>query len=154
MKTIVIGLDGATWNLIEPWAEQGKLPNFRRIMENGVWGKLKSVLPISTAPSWKCYATGKNPGKLGAYFWYDFDRDQKRIKMVNSTSFKSKEIWDYLGEAGYECGVINMPTSFPPRRINGFMIAGFNALDQLDYTYPKSLKGELIQKYGYKTGNE
>ncbi|MFO7967353.1 MAG: alkaline phosphatase family protein [Archaeoglobaceae archaeon] len=150
MKVVVIGLDGATWNLIEPWAREGKLPNFQRLMENGSWGTLKSVVPISTAPSWKCYSTGKNPGKLGAYFWYNFDRERKKIKMVNSTSFKSKEIWDYLSEEGYKCGVINMPTTYPPKQVNGFMISGFNALDNLDYTYPKDLKEELVRKYGYK----
>ena len=149
-KVAIIGLDGATWNLIMPWAEEGILPTFKRLIEGGTWGKLKSVVPISTAPSWKCYSTGKNPGKLGAYFWYTFDRTQKSIEMVNSTSFKSKELWDYLGEADCKCGIINMPTSFPPKKVNGFMVSGFNALDQLDYTFPKDLKGRLVEQYGYK----
>jgi len=150
MKVIVIGLDGATWNLLKPWVDKGKLPTIKKMMEDGIWGHLKSTIPTSTFPAWKCYSTGKNPGKLGAYFWFIFNRETKQIKVVDSTMFKSKEIWDYLSAGGYTCGVINMPTTFPPKEINGFMIAGFNALDHLEYTYPKVLKQELREKFAYQ----
>jgi len=68
-KVLVIGLDGATWDLIEPWAEEGKLPTFKMLMENGTWGELESCIPFVTYPAWKCYSTGKNPGRLGVY-WF------------------------------------------------------------------------------------
>jgi predicted AlkP superfamily phosphohydrolase/phosphomutase len=54
MKAIVIGLDGASFELIEPWIEEGVLPNIKRIREKGVYGGMMSCLPPVTAPNWKC----------------------------------------------------------------------------------------------------
>jgi predicted AlkP superfamily phosphohydrolase/phosphomutase len=45
-KILVIGLDGATLDLVVPWAQQGKLPALARIMERGVYGRLLSVMPV------------------------------------------------------------------------------------------------------------
>ena len=73
MKTIVIGLDGASFDLINPWLRAGKLPNLQSLMDNGVKGRLKSCLPPTTSPNWKCYSTGKNPGKLGMFWWENID---------------------------------------------------------------------------------
>jgi len=142
MKVVVIGLDGATWNLLEPWAKEGTLPTIRQLMEKGVWGKLESTIPPSTFPAWKCYSTGKNPGKLGVFHFTSLDMKQKKLTVHNARDFKAKDIWDYLGEANFQCGVINMPGTYPVKRINGFMIAGYPA-ESHDYTYPPSLEIEL-----------
>lgn len=146
-KVLVIGLDGATWNLLEPWAREGTLPTINKLMEKGVWGKLESTIPPITFPAWKCYSTGKNPGKLGVFMFLKFDMKEKKIIFHNARDFKGKEIWDYLSENGFKCGVINMPGTYPPKKINGFMIAG-NPAEDHDYTYPPSLEIELKSK-GY-----
>lgn len=44
-KVLIIGLDGATWDLIKLWVDEGKLPTFRKLIENGVWGNLESPIP-------------------------------------------------------------------------------------------------------------
>ncbi|WXG40375.1 MAG: alkaline phosphatase family protein [Candidatus Freyarchaeum deiterrae] len=150
MKVLVIGLDGATWNILLPLVEQGKLPTFRRLMEKGVWGNLQSTYPFSTAPAWKSYSTGKNPGKLGLYSWCGFDVKNPELKVMYSDPFQSKEIWDYLGEQDLTSGVINLPLSCPPRRIKGFIVSGFPMSDSADYTFPKDLKKTLVEKYDYK----
>jgi predicted AlkP superfamily phosphohydrolase/phosphomutase len=116
-------------------------------MENSVWGNLKSCEYFFTSPAWKCYSTGKNPGKLGAVGWCSFDRKDKRISLVTSKSFKSKELWDILGEHDLKCGVINMPLTFPPRKINGVMITGPPHSDE-GCTFPPELEKE-IKKDGY-----
>jgi len=149
-KVVVIGLDGATWSLVKPLVDVGELPVIGKLLKNGAWGDLESCVPYSTYPAWKCYSTGKNPGKLGVYSWFIFDKRERRIKYANSLSFKSEEIWDILGIKGKKVGIINMPTSYPPKKVNGFMISGFNALNDLEYTYPKSLKNRLKKKYNYK----
>ena len=146
-KVLVIGLDGATWNLLEPWAKEGTLPTIKRLMGAGVWGKLESTIPFITFPAWKCYSTGKNPGKLGVFLFLKLDITNKKIVVHNARDFKSKEIWDYLGENGLKCGVINMPGTYPTKKINGFIVAGYPAEDH-NYTYPRSLETELKSK-GY-----
>lgn len=146
-KIIVIGLDGATWDLIEPWAQQGELPTFRKLMDGGVYGKLTTPIPV-TMPSWACYSTGKNPAKFGVFGWLRIDIENERIESNSYRDFKSKELWDHLNNYSIRTGIINVPHTFPPRKIDGFMISGM-APEMSDYTYPKELKGILTQR-GYR----
>lgn len=150
VKMIVLGIDAASWNLIMPWIKDGELPTFKKLIEEGVHGDLESCIPFITSPAWKCFSTGKNPSKLGAFYWFDFDRETKRIRMVKGDTFKGKELWDYLSSEGYRCGLIDVPLTFPPKKINGFMISGFPVFDNQEYTYPSELKKELIKKFNYR----
>lgn len=68
-RVMVIGLDGATLDLVRPWAESGYLPTFARLMKEGASGQLRSTTPPVTGPAWSSFATGKNPGKHG---FFDF----------------------------------------------------------------------------------
>ena len=77
-KLIVLGLDGGTWNVIKPLIKQGKLPTIAKLMENGTYGDLESSTPYYTFPAWKCYSTGKNPGKLGVYSFIDLDIENNK----------------------------------------------------------------------------
>lgn len=156
VRTVVIGLDGANWDLIEPWLDQGDLPNIQSILESGVHGESHSYLPPVTVPNWKCYSTGKNPGKLGVYRFDHLDVDERRYIFHHSYDFDSAEIWDYLNDEGYTTGVVNMPTTYPPREIDGFMICGGPDARQSEYrrledtyTYPESLQQTLEEEYNY-----
>jgi predicted AlkP superfamily phosphohydrolase/phosphomutase len=124
MATIVIGIDGANWDMIDPWLTAGDLPNLSRLVENGVGGTSHSTLPPITVPNWKCYSTGKNPGKLGVFRFDKIDTDRREHVFHDATDFRSAEIWDYLNDAGQTAGVINKPSTYPPREIDGFIVAG------------------------------
>jgi len=149
METIVIGLDGASFDLIDPWLRAGKLPNLQRLIDNGVKGRLKSCLPPTTSPNWKCYSTGKNPGKLGIFWWENIDFQNRRV-YIPSTRIQSKEIWDYLSESGRKVGIINMPLTYPTKQVNGFMIAGGPDAPDGNYTYPRELESRLKREFKYK----
>jgi len=155
-RTVVIGLDGGNWNLIEPWLEAGDLPNIQSILDDGVYSESHSYLPPVTVPNWKCYSTGKNPGKLGVYRFDHLDVDDREYVFHHSTDFKSAELWDYLNEEGYRTAVVNMPTTYPPRPIDGVMVCGgpdarrseYRMLED-SYTHPASLQEELEREYDY-----
>lgn len=142
-KVLVVGLDGACWDLIEEWIENGDLPNIKELRESGVWGNLKSSIPPITCPAWKCYSTGKNPGKLGVYWWNEIDMDKKEVRQASAKKFKSKEIWDYLNERGIKTGVIGMPLTYPPKKLDGFMISGGPDAGIKNYFYPLKIKKHL-----------
>jgi len=148
VKVLVIGIDCGSWNVIQPLVKEGKLPTIKRLMDNSVWGNLKSCEYYYTSPAWKCYSTGKNPGKLGAIVWWSFDKNDKSISLVSSRSFKSKELWDILGEHGLKCGIINMPLTFPPKYVNGVLVTGPPHPDE-GCTYPPELEKEIKQD-GYR----
>lgn len=149
---VVIGLDGATWRLLDKWIEAGALPNLGKIKSEGSCAPLESCLPPVTSPSWKCYSTGKNPGKLGVYWWEIVDVDNRKISIPDSRSFHSPELWDYLGDAGYNWATINMPTTFPPHGADngGIMVAGPNTNPEKAYTSPPELKQTLEDQFDYK----
>ncbi|NUB93226.1 alkaline phosphatase family protein [Haloterrigena sp. SYSU A121-1] len=142
-ETIVLGLDGANWKLLEPWLESGDLPNIAALREDGVWSDMESCLPPVTCPNWRCYSTGKNPGKLGVYWWEKIDTDARTLSTPTSRSFKSSNYWDYLNEAGKSVGIMNLPMTYPPFEIDGWMVAGGPGSEQESYTYPESLEDEL-----------
>lgn len=145
-KILVIGLDGACWNLIEEWIKNGELPSIKGLRAESSWGPLESCVPPVTFPAWKCYSTGKNPGKLGVFWWQHLDIKSRKVNIPNSKSFKSPEIWDYLNRQGVKTGVIGMPGTFPPRKVDGFMIAGGPDCGKKGYTYPKTLEYYLQKK--------
>lgn len=148
-KVLCIGIDGATWDLLKNWAERGYLPTFKELMEKGAWGALQSSVPSVSFPAWKCYSTGKNPGKLGVFCWAKIDFSQGKLIFHNSQSFQSEDVWDYIGRRGFRVGIINMPAVYP-KKINGFIIEGFTATDRDEYTYPETLKKELLKEFNYR----
>jgi len=149
MKFIVFGLDGASFDLIDPWLNAGKLPHLQRLIKQGIRGRLKSCLPPTTSPNWKCYATGKNPGKLGIFWWENIDFQNKRVYIPTARAH-AREIWDYISESNRKVGIMNMPLTYPPRRVNGFVIAGGPDAPEKNYTYPKELETRLRREFGYK----
>ncbi|MBN1766752.1 MAG: alkaline phosphatase family protein [Sedimentisphaerales bacterium] len=151
-KTVVIGLDGSSWDLIGPWIEQGRLPNLHRFISNGVQGRLKSSFPPVTCPAWKCYSTGKNPANLGVFWWVGVDWKNRRMPLMHrSTSFQSREVWDILNDYGISTGIINMPTTYPPKPVDGFMVSGWESPEGATFTWPPELGQALIKKYKYQT---
>jgi len=149
-KIIVVGIDGATFTLLKPWMDKGYLPNFMNIYEKGAKAMLRSVTPAVTIPAWTSFSTGVNPGKHGAY---DFLKKTNGdgFRPITSKDIGSRHIWQLLTDNEKKVIVINAPTSYPPERVNGFLISGMLTpnLDS-EFTYPKSLKDELL-KCGYKT---
>jgi predicted AlkP superfamily phosphohydrolase/phosphomutase len=133
MATITIGLDGANWNLISEWIEEGRLPTLGQLVDEGVGGTSLSCLPPLTVPNWKCYATGKNPGQLDVFRFDKIDTDSREHVFHDRTDFKSAELWDYMNKAGMKAGVINKPSTFPPREIDGFVIAGGPDASETEY---------------------
>lgn len=142
-RVFVLGLDGATFDLIDPWLEAGSLPNLYSFMDSGAYGKLESVLPPMSPPAWASAITGVNPGKHAMFDWYRRLPNSRALVSETSKSLRTKAIWTLLSEAGRPVGAINVPLSDPPHPVNGFMISGMPHTDPKGYTYPKELQEEL-----------
>lgn len=137
MKLLIVGLDGATLDLIKPWAAQGHLPTLAGLIDSGVTGLLESTLPPVTSPAWPTFMTGKNPGKHGVF---DFIRPSAgTFEMVNASQIDSRLLWEILSDAGYSVGVLNVPITYPPRKVNGYLVPGLLAPDQGITTHPPDL---------------
>jgi len=149
-RLLLIGLDAATWNVLNPLLDEGFLPNLQRLKESGCHGVLKSIFPPVTGSAWMSVATGKSPGQTGVFdFLILKDRATFQLRPISSDDFKRNgAIWDYLSSRGKKVGIVNYPMLFPPYKINGIMISGIGAAEDSNIFYPASLKEELRKAIG------
>ncbi len=146
MKAILIGLDGATFKVIDPLVREGKLPTIEHIIKKGVYGKLESTFPPLTGPAWTALATGKNPGKTGVFGFFNRKDKTTEPKYITSDEIRrGGAYWDCLSNTGMKTGIFNYPMLYPPYPINGFMISGLGRSPEEDFTYPEHLKRDLIK---------
>lgn len=146
-KTIIIGLDGATWDLLKSWAEEGKLSTLKKLMEEGVWGNLESTVPPVTGPAWVSFATGKNPGKHGIYDFVIPEDSLTKIRTVTSADTKGKTFYELLNSEGLSSILVNLPGSYPPKT-SGITITSILTKGDA-YVFPPTLCEEIpdLKKY-------
>jgi predicted AlkP superfamily phosphohydrolase/phosphomutase len=147
-KVLVIGLDCATAEVVFDRKEE--LPVLNELIENSVYGNLRSSDPPITIPAWMVMCTGKDPGKLGLYgFRHRKNFSYKDIWIATSYSVREKTVWDVIGEnGGYNC-LVSVPPSYPPKPVKGDLISCFiTPGDDKDYTFPAELRVELEEKFG------
>ncbi|MEA3374683.1 MAG: alkaline phosphatase family protein [Chloroflexota bacterium] len=148
-KVAVFGLDGITFDLLRPWLDEGWLPNLARLMENGASGPLRSTIPPVSASAWASFATGTNPGKHGMVDFTYPDPAGYQVKVSNSRTRTAPALWETAGDGGRRVGVVSLPMTYPPQPLNGFMLCSFlTPDDEGSYTYPESLKEELMRAVG------
>ncbi len=137
---VLIGWDGATFDLLLPWAKQGLLPNLAKMLACGSARRLRSVIPPVSPAAWVSILTGMNPGKHGILDFREFDAtDYVPLKpvLINSTHFAGTTILDLLSERGLRVCSLQLPMTYPVWPINGLMLAGIpNPDDSKAYTYP------------------
>jgi len=148
-NVVVIGLDSAPPELIEPWVAQGKLPVLGGLMTQGASGVLRSTIPPLSPAAWSSFATGMNPGKHGVFDHAYRHPASYEIVPTNGRRRAGRTLWQLIGEQGGRVGVINVPETYPPEPVNGFLITGMSTpSDDSDFCYPPSLAHELEKAIG------
>jgi predicted AlkP superfamily phosphohydrolase/phosphomutase len=148
-KVLVIGLDGATFDLIKPWAAEGYLPTLDRLMREGAHGALHSTIPPMTAPAWTSFATGTNPGQHRLYDWIAREPDSYRFTPVTALDGRAPTIYTLLSQADRRVCTLNVPMTYPPVPVNGVTVSGMPAPStRSTFTYPSSLYQDIIQAVG------
>ena len=149
-KVLLIGFDGATWELLKPWMAEGRLPTLHRLVDKGASGGLLSTVPPLTAAAWISLCTGKNPAKHGIFDFVFPRLSSYDVSVANIGMRDSKAIWNTISDHGKKVAVVGVPMTYPPEEVNGLMISSFMTPDsESQYTYPVQLKQELSSK-GYK----
>ncbi len=146
-RLLVIGLDCVPPEFV---FQRFELPNLRRLMRQGSYGRLESITPPITVPAWACMMTGKDPGALGIYgFRNRGDYTYDHLNIVTSQAVREPAIWDRLGAAGKRSIVVGVPPSYPPKSIQGAMVGCFlTPSPASEYTWPAALKAELETHFG------
>src|SRR5436305_1046405 len=143
-NVLIIGLDGATWRVLEPWARAGRLPHLAGLMARGSWGTLRSTVPALTLPAWSSLTTGRNPGAHGVFAFRRLAPDRYDSPGLASTSdLRALTLWEIAGRAGRRAGIINVPPSYPIRPLNGFVVSCLLTPPGECFTHPPELASEL-----------
>ena len=144
IKLLIVGLDAATLDLVNPWVGEGKLPNLAQLVKEGVSGRLASILPPITPPAWTSFMTGKNPGKHRIFHFMEAEPGSYSLRYVNASSRCAKTIWKMLSDAGFTVGTMNIPFTYPPEHLNGFQISGMDTPSEKSaFIYPPEIRDEL-----------
>jgi predicted AlkP superfamily phosphohydrolase/phosphomutase len=143
-KTIVIGLDGGTFDLIDPLMAEGILPNLKGLIARGVRGRLRTVIPPGTGPAWSSIVTGLDPSNHGIFDLIVRAVGSYNLGFLNAESLRAPTIWDVVGAFGGKVLVLNVPMTYPARKVNGFLITGLlTPAGSENCTYPPELLGAI-----------
>jgi predicted AlkP superfamily phosphohydrolase/phosphomutase len=149
-RACVIGLDGVPIDLLRKLAENGVMPAMHRLIREGHLHRMKASLPEVSSVSWSSFMTGSNPGTHGIFGFTDLREHSYQVRFPNFLDLKAPTIWDRLGEAGFKSIVINQPSTYPARKIEGALVSGFVAIELAKSVYPLSHLAAL-EKMGYQT---
>ena len=141
---LIVGIDGGTWSVLQPAMQAGYMPYLKALVEGGASGILESTLPAITPAAWSAFQTGMNPGATGVHDFHRWNRRSKTFEFVNS-SMLPKTIWERASKAQKLVGLVNVPMTYPPQKINGYIISGILSPSvESEFTYPPGLKQELL----------
>jgi predicted AlkP superfamily phosphohydrolase/phosphomutase len=149
-RVAIIGLDGGTFNLLDPFMANGVMPRLKGICENGRRGILKSTRPPITACAWPSLYSGCEPGRHSIF---DFRRplrnaDLKR-RFINSSSIRLPKVWEVAAEEGASSILLNLPLTYPPFEMRGKLISGMPIpAAAKEITYPNGLIDEIERECG------
>lgn len=150
IRQIVFGLDAAEWTLVDQWSREGKLPTFKRLLEQGTHGELWSTAEFLPDTVWSSIYSGRNPATFDKYFYVQYDRSTGDLRHAKDDGFTKRPFWKVLSDAGRTVGVVDAVKYPVTEGLNGFMIAnwGAHATKAPRASTPPELFDEAIRKLG------
>jgi predicted AlkP superfamily phosphohydrolase/phosphomutase len=146
---MVIGLDGATWAVLDRYMADGQLPHLKGLVQRGARAVMSSTIPPITPVAWTTMTTGTNPGQHGILAFGGTERmvdGKMRFVPTNAAEVRQPTVWGLLSAAGRTVCVVNVPVTYPPVPVNGYLISGmYTPNSSVRHTYPESLRDELIK---------
>ena len=148
-RVVFIGIDGTPHSLITRLVAEGHVPNMARILSEGTYAPMYSVYPTVSSVAWSCMMTGVNPARHGIYGFVDRKPGSYNLYIPTSRHMTSETLWEYLSEHGKRVIVMNVPVTYPPRKVNGILVAGFLAPNVDKVAYPPDVSARL-KSWGYR----
>ena len=149
-KQLLVGLDSVEWDLVVRWSGEGKLPTFRRLMQQGTRAELLTTADRLPDTAWACLCTGVNPAKLERFFYVQYDPRTMGLRYLHDDVITRPRFWDYISQAGMQVGVVDVPEVHLSRSLNGFQLAnwGAHAARTPTASTPPSLADEVNLQIG------
>ncbi|HET8945956.1 MAG TPA: alkaline phosphatase family protein, partial [Candidatus Polarisedimenticolia bacterium] len=122
-RVLVVGFDGADWNVIDPLRRAGRMPRLDRLVRDGVRARLRTISPMLSPVLWTSMATGVVPQRHGILdFVVATGRDGEEVP-VSSSQRRVKAFWNILSERGLSVGVAGWWATAPAEKVNGYIVS-------------------------------
>jgi predicted AlkP superfamily phosphohydrolase/phosphomutase len=145
-RVLIFGLDGATFDLIDPWRKAGYLPNINNLISNGSSGALLSTIPPVTAPAWTTFMTGVNLAKHGIFNFVRRKANSYNLEVTNASHISVPTFFEIASHFGKRVVSINVPYTSSNHNINGIIVGGpFAPAIKPEIIYPPQFFNELKQ---------
>ena len=145
LETLLVGIDAACLEVLEPLFETDVTPTLRSIFADGIGGPLPSQIPPWTASAWPTIYTGTNPGKHGVFDFLTFEGYDWDV--VNATHVRERPLWQLLDYHGRSSVVVNVPVTHPPEPFDGALVPGYVGPED-PTCHPEGLLDELREAVG------
>jgi predicted AlkP superfamily phosphohydrolase/phosphomutase len=126
-RLMVLGLDGATWTVLDPMRKRGLMPNLDNLLGKAASGTLRSIIPPVTTAAWTSMMTGCGPARHGVFDHRYYDAGEGRLKVNHSGRIRVPTLWHLLSEASRSVVCLNLPGLYPPLAIKGIVVSGMDA---------------------------
>ena len=126
-RLVILGLDGATWTVLDPMRRRGLMPNLDALLARSAHGTLRSIVPPVTSAAWTTVMTGCGPARHGVFDHRYYDTAAGQMKVNHSGRIRVPTIWRLLSDAGRSVACLNVPGLYPPPRVRGVVVSGMDA---------------------------
>ncbi len=126
-RLLVLGLDGATWTVLDPMRQRGLMPNLDAFLGRAAAGTLRSIVPPVTTAAWTTMMTGCGPARHGVFDHRYYDAAEGRMKVNHSGRIRVPTVWHQLAGAGHSIVCLNLPGLYPPLKVRGIVVSGMDA---------------------------
>jgi predicted AlkP superfamily phosphohydrolase/phosphomutase len=126
-RLVILGLDGATWSVLDPMRRLGLMPNLDALLGRSAHGTLRSVVPPVTTAAWSSMMTGCGPARHGIFDHRYYDTISGQMKVNHSARIRVPTFWHLLSEAGRSVVSLNVPATYPPLNVRGVVVSGMDA---------------------------
>jgi len=138
-KLLLLGIDGATWRFMDPLMAEGKMPNLKFLVDNGVRATPPTLNPTISPAIWTTVATGVTPQKHGVNNFISISEETYEQQLITSDDRRVKALWNILSDAGMRVGVFSYWATWPPEVVNGYNVTERALFDQTKGVYPQDL---------------
>ena len=139
-RLVVIGLDGVPFDMLKAFANDGTMPNTAELLKDSFFSPMRSAIPEISCVAWSSIITGANPAEHGVFGFIDMHPGTYKMRFPNFNDLKAEPFWTTCTGKSV---IINVPSTYPVKQMNGVHISGFVSIDFQKSVYPEGLTSDL-----------
>ena len=147
-KLAIFALDGASPELIEQWAGEGRLPTLASLMERGAFGPLESTIPPVTGAAWGSFLSGVSPGRHGVFEWLDRRDTDYGMRLTDGRLLPPNNLFEHLSAHDRRVGVMSVPLVDADRDLDGVLVTDLLTPPGRRYAHPRGFQDRLERAIG------